>query len=313
MRFSVQLFKQFSQANTRKTDMPHRQTNRPALRVVILYAAVSAVWILLSDRALAVLIEDPELYQHVQTYKGWFFVAVTAFLLFVLIRNELARRTRLEEEIFARDRVYTKEITASLAEKDALLREVHHRVKNNLQIITSLLNLQKHGASDPELTRSLEISSGRVYVIALLHEQLYRSERISSISMQPYLQELCARLLQTHADPQRIGLTVNPNDVEVNLDAAVPLGLVCHEIVSNALRHAFPRDRTGHVFVSLTLNGGTGVLEVVDDGIGLPGSGETHGGIGLSVVQALSNQIGGEAAYKARPESGTSFKLTFPV
>jgi len=293
--------------------MPHRPKNRPALRIVILYAAVSAFWILLSDRALAVLVEDPELYQHVQTYKGWFFVAVTAFLLFVLIRNEFARRSRLEEEIFARDRAYTKEIAASLAEKDTLLREVHHRVKNNLQIITSLLNLQKHGAGDPELIRSLEISSGRVYVIALLHEQLYRSERISDISMQPYLQELCARLLQTYADPQRIGLTVNASEVEVNLDAAIPLGLVSHEIVTNALQHAFPGNRTGHIAVSLTLNGSTGALEVVDDGIGLPGNGETRGGIGLSVVQALSSQIGGKAAYKARPESGTSFKLTFPV
>lgn len=184
----------------------------------------------------------------------------------------------------------------ALDDKGMLLKELHHRVKNNLQLIVSLFNLQVRALDDDDGRHALLDAAGRVRAMALVHERLYQASTLSPIALDSYIRDLCEQLARASSAAQRgIGLRIDvAAAVEVALDVAVPLGLLINELVSNSLKHGFPDGRAGMIRVRLACDhNGALVLTVSDDGVGfVPNDGGTSGqSLGLKLVSALSEQM----------------------
>jgi len=203
---------------------------------------------------------------------------------------------------------------ASLREKEVLLKEIHHRVKNNMQVVSSLLSLQRASLADPRAERALLESENRVRAMALIHEMLYSRGDLSRLDMGEYVRNLVAALEQSYAGAAaRVVLRVEVDACRLGLETAIPCGLLLNELVANSLEHAFPGGR-GTVEISLRVAGdGTGALMVRDDGVGLPaGVAPGHSpSLGLRLVGMLVEQIGG--SIEVRTEGGTSVAVRFPV
>jgi predicted ATPase/two-component sensor histidine kinase len=202
---------------------------------------------------------------------------------------------------------------ASLEEKDALLKEVHHRVKNNLQLITSLLNLQAARVADPTVATLFAESRDRVRSMALVHENLYRLGNYARVPMKPHLESVCAQLFRAYAPTTgQISLQLDIDEIQLDLDRAVACGLVVNELVSNALKHAFPDGRRGTLWISLqALEANECLLRVRDDGIGMsksidPKATDT---LGLQLVNDLADQLHGRIAM--RDLDGVDIAITF--
>jgi len=205
---------------------------------------------------------------------------------------------------------------AALKETEVLLKEVHHRVKNNLQLVSSLLNLQAAAAGDPAVAGMFADSRNRVRAMAMVHENLYRAGRLDRVALRAHIQGLCAQLARVHAQP-RIRLVTEVDDVEVDLDRAISCGLIVNELVSNAIKHAFPAGEGGTVRVSLAESDAGGfVLMVCDDGTGMtsqPERGmatEAVPSLGLSLVHDLVRQLQGNLTISHG--QGTCFTMTIP-
>lgn len=191
-----------------------------------------------------------------------------------------------------------------------LLREMHHRVKNNLQIISSLLNLQ--ASRQPEEVRSLFIeTNARIRSIALVHEQLNVGDDVTALDLYRYLTALTSGLLQTYGS-DRAAITVRAPASAILIDVAIPCGLIVNELVSNALKHAFPPERTGTICVTVSEHSDSFTLEVCDDGIGLPVDIDTRcaSTMGLQLVRCLAQQLGGDIELDRAV--GTAARIVFP-
>lgn len=201
----------------------------------------------------------------------------------------------------------------SLAEKETLLKEVHHRVKNNLQIVSSLLHLQMNVVDSEAAQEPLQESAARVATMALVHEQIYRSQSLSRISLDGYLLQLVTRLVETFRGPRRITAVVAVPNLPVPLDTAIPLGLIVNEVVTNSLKHAFAGRDSGTIKVRLTTHGEHACLTVADDGTGLPRGFRIDKAdtLGMQLVWSLTRQLDGESTLKTR--KGTLFTIVFPV
>jgi len=204
-------------------------------------------------------------------------------------------------------------VASSLAEKDVLLREIHHRVKNNLQVTSGLLHLQSKHARDEE-TRELFVESmSRVKSMALVHEKLYESVNLSAVDFAEYVRDLVRELVRLYGAAERhVNVETNIPPISIELDACVNLGLIINELVSNALKHAFPNGREGHVWISLAPAGeGELCLSVRDDGVGL-GPDLNIAAVrtmGLQLVAGLTKQIDG--SLEVERTNGTDFRITF--
>jgi PAS domain S-box-containing protein len=211
-----------------------------------------------------------------------------------------------------RDRA-EESLVASLRDKGALLKEVHHRVKNNLQVITSLLRLEARRVENPGTRIVLRDMQNRVHAMAALHERLYRSNSFAEIEIGPYIGQLVEQLVRSVApNPEKITIQLDVASVRLGLDQAVPCGLLVTELVSNALKHAFPESRKGILLIELRSVDETHLtLRVRDDGIGLPEDFEARRqeSLGLQLATDLSRQIGG--ALEIERGQGTSFQVTF--
>ena len=206
-----------------------------------------------------------------------------------------------------------RRLQSSLEEKEALLREVHHRVKNNLQLISSLLNLQAARNSDRDVAELLADSRSRVRSMALVHENLYRAGNLARIHMEPHVRTLCEQVHRAYQREPRIAVTVSVEDVHLDIDRAVSCGLIINELVSNALKHAFPGERAGTVSVTMTHAGAGYLLVVRDDGVGLPGDLDLAriDTMGLQLVCDLTDQLGGTLAMSRAP--GAEFAIAIPA
>jgi len=207
-------------------------------------------------------------------------------------------------------------LQAALDDKDALLREVHHRVKNNLQVIDSLLRMEGRRSDHGETRAVLQDMQGRIRAMAQLHESLYRSGLIARIDLSTYLRQLVTRTLQAQAVGQgTVRLQLELESVEVDMDQATPCGLIVNELVSNSLKHGFPAGQAGEIRVALQAVAGTPLLrlQVSDTGVGLPDDFESRRkqSLGLQLVSDLASQIDGrlDAASGAGP--GTCFTISF--
>lgn len=206
-------------------------------------------------------------------------------------------------------------LRVALGEKEVLLKEIYHRVKNNLQVVASLMSLQGRHVNDAGVRAVLRDSVSRVKAMALVHEQLYRSSDLSNIDLRDYMGQLAASLQETHGGAgRRVPLTVSVEPVWVDIETAVPLGLIVNELVSNAYKHAFPDGRAGAVALAVASDDdGPLVLSVSDDGIGLPPALdlERSTSLGLQLVRSLVDQLGGTWAWDSPGAAGTRFTLHF--
>jgi len=204
------------------------------------------------------------------------------------------------------------QIKASLEEKEILLKEIHHRVKNNLQVITSLLSLQSAKIPNQDIQAILKESQTRVKSMALVHEELYQSEDLSRIDFADYIRRLTTNLFHTYqTGPVHISLLVDIEEVFLTVDTAIPCGLIVNELVSNALKHAFRGRQGGTVTIRLQRDEADFLLTVRDDGVGLAGDidpavTET---LGLQLVTTLTRQLGGKLSVFR--DEGTRFEIRF--
>lgn len=216
-------------------------------------------------------------------------------------------------------------LTRSLEEKEVLLREIHHRVKNNLQIVCSLLHAEEDSADDRESRERFAALQDRIRAMAAIHEHLYASDDLSRVDFQTYLAELTAHLDRVHGGAP-VDLEVEAEPLRLPVSIALPAGLIVTELVTNAFQHAFPDGKTGTIRVRLSEDGNQAVLTVSDDGIGgtaaagIPsadGSAAVDGspahteGLGLRLVRGFTRQMNG--TFEASFSNGTRTRVTFPL
>jgi two-component sensor histidine kinase len=223
-------------------------------------------------------------------------------------------------EMAARLEAQRRDLQQALEEKDTLLREIHHRVKNNLQTVISLLNLQTKGMRHEGARLALRQLKMRIQALGLVHRHLYESEGLRTVDLRTFLGELC-RLLQDGSGLShwqvRCGLDIAP--VRLQIERAVPVALLVTELVTNSFKHAFPDGRTGAIDVRLTVEDDTAKLSVIDDGIGSQAGengdeGMERSGLGAVLIQALARQLNGEITTAGSPGTATTvaFSLNPP-
>jgi len=228
-------------------------------------------------------------------------------------KNESLERILAEKEILIRDKdSLLDEKEGLLDEKEWMIKEIHHRVKNNLQIISSLLHSQGVYLKDKAALSAIRESQNRVHVMALIHQKLYQSERLSTISMRAYIADIVEYLLTTFArqDTVQKQLVIAPVDLDVTL--AVPLGLIINEVITNSLKYAFPGQQSGLIRIEfVVLDKKTYRLVMADDGVGLPPDLNPNRSrtLGMSLIRGLSKQLGGNL--QISQDNGVAISLTF--
>lgn len=206
-------------------------------------------------------------------------------------------------------------LRGALEERETLLRELYHRTKNNMQVMIALMDRQASTTSDTPLREALGEMKGRIAAMALVHQMLYQGKNLSRVNLGQYVGTLSGLLLESQSpQPGRLRLSVDAEDVEVPLDAAIPCGLAVNELVTNAIKHAFPEGRPGEIRVVLRgAAGGDVLLEVSDDGVGFPPGFDARSAktMGLWTVNLLVRQLGGEASFGG--EGGVTARVRFPT
>jgi two-component sensor histidine kinase len=229
-------------------------------------------------------------------------VAVFSLVTAILQRRYFAQRARVEAQV-----------RGSLREKEVLLKEIHHRVKNNLQVVSSLLNLQAGQTDDGLATTLLKDSQNRIKAMALIHENLYRSSDLALVNFANYATGLLEFLVPAYDTESKVTFQVQAEEMWLNLDTAIPCGLIINELISNALKHAFPKGTGGLIQVEMGRDGEWLHLSVKDDGVGFPKGLDFRNtsSLGLQLVNSLASQLDGTV--ELLNGTGTTFKITFPA
>jgi two-component sensor histidine kinase/Tfp pilus assembly protein PilF len=242
--------------------------------------------------------------------------AVLLGLLSLLYFNRFRLKKKSEQELQIKNTEIanqSKVIQTSLTEKETLLREIHHRVKNNLQIISSLLNIQSSHIDDENVLSSIKEGQSRVQAMSLIHQNLYQSEHINDVDIENYLKELVKYLsdMFTGSD-KKIEVEVSAENIQFDIDTAIPLGLIVNELVSNAYKYAFANKESGKIKIGIKpINEVDYELHVDDDGIGLPEdfNPEKNKSLGLKLVKILSKQLRGK--FSSKSNNGANFTVYF--
>ena len=253
------------------------------------------VW--LEGKLLGVLCHETFKTRH-WTFEEQDFASSLAHL--ISLGLEASRRKEAEENL-----------KASLKEKEILMKEIHHRAKNNLTIISSLLNIQSRYISDKEARDVFKESQNRARSMALIHEKLYRSDELKEINFGEYIKNLTAELFHSYQTSSGIKLVMDIEDVDLDINTSVPLALIVNEIVTNSLKYAFPDKKTGNISVSFNKKCDELQLVVEDNGIGFPGDLDfkNTNSLGMQLVTSLTEQIKGNI--KLKRDNGTKFIIDF--
>ena len=201
-------------------------------------------------------------------------------------------------------------IASALEEKDLLLREIHHRVKNNLQLVSSLLNLQSRYIKDPTAVSAINEGRSRVRSMALIHQNLYQKENLTGVHVKQYFSKLLQELFETYQVLDRVDLNLEIDEVHLDVDTIIPIGLILNELVTNALKYAFPEGSSGSLRICLKEESGALNLEVQDDGVGMADLSvyQAPSTFGFRLVQSLAAKL--KAQMKVEIQEGTSVKLS---
>jgi len=238
-----------------------------------------------------------------------------------LLKDRLARlapaveKELSEAEVRREHRQMEEQIKASLREKEVLLKEVYHRTKNNFQLIDSLLSMQTRRIVDPATLNVLASCQSRLRSMALIHQLLYQSDSLSEVDFENYVQVLVTELHASQAvHPKTTRVEVDIEGISLNLETAVPCGLIINELVTNALKYAFPEGQEGTIRIAFKSLHGSHVLSVRDDGVGLPDDMDStrSRSLGLRLVQILAEQLEGHVEFSAGGR-GTGVSVTFPI
>ncbi|SKB87518.1 histidine kinase dimerization/phosphoacceptor domain -containing protein [Dyadobacter psychrophilus] len=256
-------------------------------------------------------------------YLQWWFILIVALLFLLAIYlviqlrlKQLARdKKKLEETVNERTVQLKKSLaeqSALLLEKDVLMKEIHHRVKNNLQVISGLLELQSKTLTDETAKEALREGRNRVRSIALIHQNLYQFENLSSIDLRQFINDLCKQVQSVFQRQKTIAVTVNVPELNLDIDSAVPLGLILNELLSNSFKYAFTEGKSGKIDIVMhTLEEGKYQLAYADNGPGLPVDFDVSKAktLGLQLINDLARQMGGRVQYETR--NGAAFTINF--
>jgi two-component sensor histidine kinase len=218
-----------------------------------------------------------------------------------LLRQEIVERQRAE-----------RQLKISLEEKDVLLKEIHHRAKNNLQIISSLLRLQAGYIKDEQVIEIFRDSQNRIRAMAMIHENLYQSDDLARIDFSDYIRNLINNLIRSYGANPNISFRLNFDKIALRIDTAIPCGLIINELISNSLKHAFPNNLKGEINIDFFLQeAGKYLLQVSDNGVGITEDIEFYkkSSLGLQLVWRLVEQIEGNIEFN--PKNGTCYKIVF--
>jgi PAS domain S-box-containing protein len=222
----------------------------------------------------------------------------------VVIDTDITLRKHMEEQI-----------REALEEKGLLLREIHHRVKNNLQIIISLFNLQTSYVTDDNAYKALKEGQDRIKSMALIHERFYQTDGLSRIDFDDYIKRLAENLMQSfRINASKVSLVIHAEKISLDIDTAVPCGLIINEIVSNSLKHAFKGDRKGEILIELKQTEPDKFLLIIgDNGVGMPEGFtlETSDSLGIQLIQALTDQLEGKMLVENEPGNGVKYIINF--
>ncbi len=230
-------------------------------------------------------------------------IAAVILAAFLAVASKLSATLQREASLRAR-------AEALLADKEILFQEIHHRVKNNLQIIASFLTMQAVHARDPAISAAFDEALSRLQSMGLVHQILYEQNQASEVSVDSYLCALAASVGQTYgAEGRGIAISIQAADIKLVLDQAVPLALLANEALTNALKHAFPDQRGGHIQMGLSREGDHMVFVLCDDGVGM--TADAKRGLGMTILNSLTRQLEGRMAWSTGP--GTRLTVTFPA
>lgn len=248
--------------------------------------------------------------------RWWFYTLLLVGLVgggygFISVRLKIMEHDKLKELV----REQTQSLEESLSEKEVLIKEIHHRVKNNLAVISGLLELQLQTIEDEEARHVLGESQLRIHSIAKIHEKLYQNENLSSIPFDQYIRDLLEviEMSVAHENPVDLSLQVEP--VQLNVTQAIPCGLIMNELVTNAYEHAFDKSmESPRIEIQFVRQASDILFEVADNGLGLPEDFDLDhlSSLGLSLVDTLTQQLEGTLNIEARKTGGTRFRITFP-
>lgn len=248
---------------------------------------------------------------------GYLIKPVEAKKLFNLI-DDLASNILLTKELAEKEekrKIAEENLKRSLAEKEILLKEVHHRVKNNMQIISSILKMQERQIKDDRLKEVLEESQNRIRSMALIHENLYRNENLANIMFSNYVKSLAGNLARSFAEQQgSVAFDYDIDEVYLPLDIGIPCGLIINELISNSFKYAFKKVEKGKITIKLKrLEEQSFRMEVADNGAGLPDglNIENSGSLGMKIVTKLVMQIEGNMKYEY--SNGAKFTIDFKI
>lgn len=212
---------------------------------------------------------------------------------------------------FSEQIAYQQQLKESLKEKETLLAEIHHRVKNNLAIITSMLELQAMESENSILQGALRSAEQRIQTIATIHELLYGSESLSHLNFGENIEQLLQNLEEIYNTEKQISVDLNAEEIPMNINQAIPCALMVNEVVTNAYKHAFNQQKEGDITVYLYEEDGNVVVEIMDNGVGIPDNimQEASSSIGMTLIKLLQQQLGGKVHFSNK--NGTQFKLEF--
>jgi two-component sensor histidine kinase len=240
-------------------------------------------------------------------------VSVSLILYFIFLITKTSQQRQKELLLYIEERSAAEaSVKASLREKETLLAEVHHRVKNNLAVISGLLNLQMHSANNDYTRNVLLDCKSRVSSMALVHEKLYQSHSLAEINLHVYLPDLVKEIRHAFDDSEeQIKVLLSVPDVFMTVSEAIPCGLILNELITNSFKHAFPDKRNAKITISVEKTGTQLQISVADNGKGMSGQidPEKAETLGLILIQSLADQIGG--TYKFKNLNGTQFSLIF--
>lgn len=277
------------------------------------------------------LIEDDDSYKNMEiklnTKKGNY-IPVNSFLSGVndnfgpigvlMVAQDLRQTKKLLHEIREKNvaqkaaKIHEEQLKKSLNEKELLLKEIHHRVKNNMQIISSLLNLQAGYLKDKEAVDALKESQARIVSMAMIHENLYRSDNLTGINFENYINHLIRNLFHTYnVSMEKIKFNIIAPDVFLNIDTAIPCGLMINELVTNSIKHAFPKGTSGEITIEMDQEQDEYHLKISDNGVGLPQDLDINKNstLGLLLVNSLVGQL--EGTMEVNQDHGTTYHIVF--
>ena len=265
--------------------------SRQALEIEAIYESKE------QEAAIAKLEFERELQQARTQRQKWFIIiSLTAALALSVL---LWRITRLKNNIAQQNKI----ISQALSDKETLLKEIHHRVKNNLQLISSLLSLQSYTIQDASALEALSEGQSRVQSMALIHQDLYRTDNLTGVGVEGYIKKLCQNLFNTYnISGDRIQLKLEIDPISLDVSTLIPMGLILNELISNSLKYAFPDDRTGTIGIILQEQNGKLRLEVWDDGKGYSDDARSDG-FGHKLVNTFAKKL--EADVKIDHHEGT--------